>query len=60
MMKDPLKRTWAKGKTNFRDCIEELEDITKEEGMEPRLQANAAVAKEGELEGKIRLEIAGK
>ena len=58
--KVPAERTWAKGKEYFRDCIEELEDITKEAGMEPSLQANAAVAKEEEVEDKIKMDIAEK
>ena len=58
--KASAERTWAKGKKYFRDCIEELEDITKEAGMEPSLQANSAVVKEEEIEDKVRQEIADK
>jgi len=58
--KAAAERTWTKGKKYFRDCIEELEDITKESGMEPSLQANAAVVKEEEIEDKVRQEIADK
>lgn len=55
---DPADRTWAKGKQYFRECIEELEDVNKAVGIEPNLQANAAVTKTEQIEDKVRSEMA--
>ena len=41
--KDADQCTWAKAKKYFRDAIEDLDDKNKVYGMEPGLQANAAV-----------------
>ena len=51
----PTNRTWTKGKQFFRKCIKELEDVNKAVGIEPSLQANAAVAT---TEDKVRAEMA--
>ena len=40
------RRTWALGKTYFREAIEDMEDENKAMGNEPGLQANAAVVAE--------------
>ena len=55
------ERTWAEAKKYFRDAIEDLEDENKAYGLEPGLQANAAVTtnrQKVDAEQKARDEIA--
>ena len=42
--RDANKRTWAIANKYFREAIDDLDDENKAYGMEPGLQANAAVA----------------
>ena len=68
--KDANERTWARAKKYFRDAIDDLDDENKAYGMEPGLQANAAVLaktntvlasqQRAEAEQKARDEIADK
>ena len=68
--KDANERTWARAKKYFRDAIDDLDDENKAYGIEPGLQANAAVLaktsgvlasqQQAEAEQKARDEIADK
>ena len=50
-------RTWVKGKEYFRECIEDLEDENVLMGIEPDMQANAAITTAG-IQDKVRDEMA--